>query len=101
MIQPLENRLRERGGSDMKNAERCFLIMAGMGIGAGLALLFAPKTGKETRQYISRMAHDGREKVVETGEEFVDRGKKVYEHGKAVVDEAMEYIDRGRRAVLS
>jgi gas vesicle protein len=84
----------------MKNSERIFLLMAGMGIGAGIALLFAPKSGKETRKYLSRMAEDGRDKVVETGEEFMDRGKKVYEHGKAVVDEAMEYIDRGRRAVI-
>ena len=30
----------------MKNAERCLLIMAGMGIGTGIALLFAPKSGK-------------------------------------------------------
>ena len=84
----------------MRNAERVFLIMAGMGIGAGVALLFAPKTGKETRKYISRMAEDGRDKVVETSEEFMDRGKKAFEHGKTVVDEAMEYIDRGRRTVM-
>ena len=84
----------------MKNAERMFLIMAGMGIGAGIALLFAPKTGKETRKYLSRMAEDGRDKFVETGEEFMDRGRKAVEQGKAVVDEAMEYIDRGRRAVI-
>jgi gas vesicle protein len=84
----------------MKNAERFFLIMAGVGIGAGIALLFAPKRGKDTRKYLSRMAEDSRDRVVETGEEFVDHSKKAYEHGKAVVDEAMEYIDRGRRAVL-
>jgi gas vesicle protein len=84
----------------MKNSERLFLLLAGMGIGAGVALLFAPKSGKETRKYLSRMAEDGRDRVVETGEELVDQGKKAYEHGKAVVDEAMEYIDRGRRAVL-
>jgi gas vesicle protein len=84
----------------MKNAERLFLILAGMGIGAGVALLFAPKTGRETRKYLSRMAEDGRDKVVETGEEVLGRGKRAYEHGRAVVDEAMEYVDRGRRAVL-
>ena len=84
----------------MKNSERFFLLMAGMGIGAGIALLFAPKSGKETRKYLSRMAEDSRDKVVETGEEFLDHGRKAYEHGKAVVDEAMEYIDRGRRVVL-
>ena len=84
----------------MKNSERFFLLMAGMGIGAGIALLCAPKSGKETRKHLSRMAEDSRDKVVETGEEFLDHGKKAYEHGKAVVDEAMEYIDRGRRVVL-
>ncbi len=83
-----------------RNAERLFLILAGMGIGAGIALLFAPKSGKETRQDLARMTRDGRDKVIEVGEEFVDRGKKAYEHGKAVVDEAMEYVDRSRRAIL-
>jgi gas vesicle protein len=52
----------------MKNAERFFLIMAGMGIGAGVALLFAPKSGRDTRKYLSRMAEDSRDKVVDTGE---------------------------------
>lgn len=85
----------------MKNAERFFFILAGVGIGAGFALLFAPKTGKDARKYLSRMAEDSCDKVVETSEEFAGRGKKAYEQGKAVVDEAMEYIDRGRRAVLS
>jgi gas vesicle protein len=75
-------------------------VLAGMGIGAGIALMFAPKTGKDTRRAISRMARHSRDRVVETGEEFVDRGKRAFEHGKAVVDEAMEYVDRGRRAVL-
>ena len=84
----------------MKNSERFFLLMAGMGIGAGIALLFAPKSGKETRKYLSRMAEDSRDRVVETAEDLAHHGKKAYEDGKAVVDEAMEYIDRGRRAVL-
>lgn len=84
----------------MKNAERCFLIMAGMGIGAGIALLFAPQTGKDTRKHLSRMAEDGRDKVVESGEEFLGRGEKAFAQGKAAVGEAMEYIDHGRRTVI-
>jgi len=75
-------------------------MLAGMGLGAGIALLFAPKTGQETRRYLSRMARRSGDRVLETGEEFVDRGKKVYEQGKAVVDDALEFVDRGRRAVL-
>ena len=82
------------------NGEKFLYMLAGMGLGAGMALLFAPKSGRETRRYLSRLAREGRERVLETGEEFMDRGKKVYEHGRAVVDEAMEFVDRGRRAVL-
>ena len=82
------------------NGERFLWLLAGMGLGAGFALLFAPQSGRETRRYLSRLAREGRERVLETGEEFMDRGKKVYEHGRAVVDEAMEFVDRGRRAVL-
>ena len=82
------------------SGEKFLYMLAGMGLGAGFALLFAPKSGRETRRYLSRLADEGRERVFETSEEFVDRGKKVYEHGKAVVDEAMEFVDRGRRAVM-
>lgn len=75
-------------------------MLAGLGIGAGVALLFAPKSGKETRRYLKHMAEEGRDKVVETGEEVLGKGREVYERGKAVVDEAMEFVDRSRRAVL-
>lgn len=81
------------------NGGKVLWMLAGLGIGAGMALLFAPKTGKETRKYLKRMAEEGRDKVVETGEEIRGKGKEVYERGKAVVDEAMEFVDRSRRAV--
>lgn len=82
------------------NGENFVWLLAGMGLGAGIALLFAPQSGRETRRYLNRLAREGRERVLETGDEFVDRGKKVYEHGRAVVDEAMEFVERGRRAVI-
>ena len=82
------------------NGEKFLYMLAGMGLGAGFALLFAPQSGRETRRYLSRLANEGRERVLESSEEFADRGRKIYEHGKAVVDEAMEFVDRGRRAVM-
>jgi gas vesicle protein len=75
-------------------------MLGGVGLGAGIALLFAPQSGRETRKYIARKAQDGRDRIVETGEEMMDRGKKVYAQGKHAVDEAIEFVDRGRRAVL-
>ena len=81
------------------SGEKVLWLLAGLGIGAGVALLFAPKSGRETRRYLKHMAEEGRDKVVETGEEIRGKGKEVYERGKAVVDEAMEFVDRSRRAV--
>ncbi|MBI3896023.1 MAG: YtxH domain-containing protein [Acidobacteria bacterium] len=83
-----------------RNGDKVLWMLAGLGIGAGVALLFAPKTGRETRRYLKHIAEEGRDKVVETGEEVFEKGKEVYERGKAVVDDAMEYVDRGRRAMF-
>jgi gas vesicle protein len=38
-------------------------FLAGLGIGAIVALLFAPRSGEETREIISRKADEGREYV--------------------------------------
>ena len=41
----------------MNNAERTTLIfLAGLGIGAGVALLFAPQSGEKTRAWIADRA---------------------------------------------
>src|SRR5208283_2559420 len=38
-------------------------FLAGLGMGAILALLFAPRSGKETREYIAGKAEEGRDYV--------------------------------------
>ena len=44
-----------------KGTSNLAFLLVGMGIGAGLALLFAPKSGKEVRRYLVRRAEDGRD----------------------------------------
>ena len=53
-----------------------FAFMAGAAIGAGVALLFAPATGEETRDFLSQRAKEGRDKAAEAarqGREMVNR----------------------------
>ncbi|HXD19033.1 MAG TPA: YtxH domain-containing protein [Vicinamibacterales bacterium] len=45
-------------------------FVAGAIAGAAVALLFAPATGEETRDYIGQRAREGREKVVDAARQF-------------------------------
>lgn len=57
-------------------------FIAGAGIGAGIALLFAPRTGKETRKYLARRAEDGKEFVSTTGRDVFRTAEDAVERGK-------------------
>jgi gas vesicle protein len=59
-------------------------LLAGIGIGAGLALLFAPKSGRETRKYIARRAEDGRDYVTVVGKELRRQAEDVVDKGKGL-----------------
>ena len=45
-------------------------FIAGALAGAAVALLYAPATGDETREYLGRRAREGSEKVVDAARQF-------------------------------
>jgi len=66
-------------------------------VGAGIALLVAPKTGQETRKMIKDFAGDAREKaesyieqVKGKAESLVEKGKGFIEKEKSVISSAIE-----------
>jgi gas vesicle protein len=68
----------------------------GMLIGAGVALLFAPQTGLETRQRIGRRARRVSDSARRTAEELSDTVVDRYEHARRSVEDR---IDAARRAI--
>ncbi|HZM61976.1 MAG TPA: YtxH domain-containing protein [Vicinamibacterales bacterium] len=51
-------------------------FMVGATVGAAVALLFAPATGDETREYLGRRAREGRDRINDAarqGREIVNR----------------------------
>jgi gas vesicle protein len=89
-------------------------FIAGAATGAAIALLFAPASGKETRQKLTEAAEQGRaalaestDKIVDRGREILsessqnilDRGRDLYERGRKVADEAADMFERGRKLV--
>ena len=74
-------------------------FLAGTAIGATIALLYAPQSGRETRRIIRKKTREGREALLDNSRELMDKGRELYEKGLRVADEAAELIDRGRRIV--
>jgi len=72
-------------------------FLAGAAVGAAVALLFAPATGKETRKLLSDKTEESRDKLAEQGRAVVERGRELYEKGRKVADEAAEMFERGRK----
>ena len=66
-------------------------FMVGAITGAAVALLFAPASGDETREYLGQRAREGRDKAREAAEQ----SREFYERNRESVTTA---IDRGREA---
>lgn len=73
-------------------------FLAGMGIGAILAILFAPKSGDETRELISRKAGEGRDYVRSKGLELRKDAEGLVEKAKEVVNQQKEQLSAALEA---
>jgi len=71
-------------------------ILGGV-LGASLALLFAPESGRRTRERLRDLAADVRDKTIDLSEELrdkaedaVERGREVYEEKKSILSAAVQ-----------
>jgi gas vesicle protein len=78
-------------------------FLGGLGLGAVVAILYAPKSGRETRKAIGTGVDDGREYLASLGRDagqqisdWVDSGKKLVASKKREVKAA---INAGREAI--
>lgn len=89
-------------------------FLAGIGVGALIGILYAPKSGKETREDLAQGAREGTDYLraksrqaaqqvgtfVDKGKEqigdYVDRGREVVDRGRAQWE---EFVERGKSLV--
>lgn len=74
-------------------------FVAGAAIGASIALLYAPQSGRDTRRLINKKTRQGREVLEETGRDLADKGRELYKKGRGLADDAAELFERGRKIV--
>lgn len=83
--------------SDRDSGNNFMWFLAGLGFGALLGVLYAPRSGRETREAIKSSAQEGKEylksrgkEARETVNEWVDRGKGVVNRQKEQIGSALE-----------
>ena len=69
------------------------MFAVGAGVGAALALLFAPKSGEELRSDITDRVNDGVNQVRSTGKDLKRRTQRVVDMAKDQVQDAIEAGD--------
>jgi gas vesicle protein len=77
-------------------------FLVGLGIGTLLGILFAPKSGDETREYLSSKADEGREYAQRKARELRERAEDLLERSKEIMakqkDQITAAVDAGKEA---
>ena len=79
-------------------------FLAGLGIGALVGVLYAPKSGKETRDELMQSAleardkanqfyNQGKDQATQYVQQGVDKGREYYEKGRT---QWSQYVDKGK-----
>jgi gas vesicle protein len=82
--------MRDEHGSGAAGVMLSFMV--GALTGAALAILFAPRSGRETRELLGEKLREGAEQGREVRNRMVAKGRQM-------VEDAEEFVDRQRDAV--
>jgi gas vesicle protein len=77
-------------------------FLLGLGVGVGVGLIFAPKSGEETRELLKGKADEGKEYLKRRGTELRDSAGEIIERGKEAIsrqkDTLAEAVEAGKQA---
>ena len=89
-----------------KNGLSSFLL--GLGVGVGIGMLFAPKSGQETREIIKNKAGEGTDylkqrstELKDTATGWVDKGRDAVSRQKETLNDAVEAGKQAYRDAVS
>ncbi|MDP2053148.1 MAG: YtxH domain-containing protein [Acidobacteriota bacterium] len=77
--------------NDNNGSSMMIAFVVGALTGAAMAILFAPASGEETREYLGKKARDSKDKA----REAMDQGREYYDRQR---ENLVTAVDRGREA---
>ena len=76
----------------MADENRFSFFFLGLGIGVAIGVLFAPKSGEETRGLIRTKAGEGKEYIKRRGSELRESADELVERGKEALGQQKENL---------
>jgi len=83
---------------DSSNGQGVAWFLAGLGVGALIGILYAPKSGRETREDLAQGARDGSEYLRVRGRQAAERAGQMVDKGKEQVN---QYVGAGHSGKTS
>ena len=74
-------------------------FLTGAFLGAAVALLYTPKSGKENRQYLADRVQQSKDAVADSSNNLVEASRDMFDRGRQLVDDAADLFERGRKLV--
>jgi gas vesicle protein len=82
--------LKSEGAMAEKIDSKVTYFLLGLGVGSLIGILFAPKPGEETREYLSQNVQKQVRGLQERAEDVIERGKEVISREKQKIAAAVE-----------
>ena len=86
----------------MDDDNKISFFFLGLGLGVAVGLLFAPKSGADTRDFIATKADQGKDYLRRASEQFRDSASDVLDKSKGAVarqrDQIANAIEAGKQA---
>jgi gas vesicle protein len=82
----------------MEDNNRLSYFFLGLGLGVAAGVLFAPRAGSETREYIRGKAEEGADYIKRRGEEIRDSATDLYERGRQQMQRQRENLSAAMEA---
>jgi len=79
-----------------EGSNRLAWFLTGAIIGATIAILYTPSSGRDTRQMIGDKSRDA---LGDSSKNLIEAGREMFERGRQLVEDAAELFERGRRLV--
>lgn len=76
----------------MVDANRLGYFFLGVGLGTAAGLLFAPKRGAETRNYLQSKTQEGSNYLKNRGEELINSATETVERGKQTLRDQVKNL---------